>query len=152
MFAEKLKMERNTMLHRISIFVQLGCNSFVRFAVSALFVLTLVCSSAPMFAQQPGQRTFSSAQDASRALFAAMQAEDNQTALSILGPDGKDVLSSGDPAEDSDARVGFVLKYQEMHRYVTETNGTVTLIVGAENWSFPIPLVNNQSSWYFDTP
>jgi len=140
------------MLHSISIFVPVGCRSFVRFAVSVLFVLTLGCSLAPMFAQEPGQRTFSSVQEASRALFAAMQAQDDRSALRILGRDGKDVLSSGDPAEDADARVGFVVKYQEMHRYVTEANGTVTLIVGAENWPFPIPLVNNHGSWYFDTP
>jgi hypothetical protein len=50
------------------------------------------------------------------------------------------------------ARVGFVVKYQEMHRFVTEADGTVSLIVGAENWPFPIPLMNNHGSWYFDTP
>jgi len=49
------------------------------------------------------------------------------------------------------ARVGFVVKYQEMHRFVTEANGTVSLIVGAENWPFPIPLVNNHGAWFFDT-
>jgi hypothetical protein len=38
-----------------------------------------------------------------------------------------------------------------MHRFVTEANGSVTLVVGAENWPFPIPLVNNQGKWYFDT-
>src|SRR5712692_1393393 len=145
-------MERNTMLHRISFFVQLECKSFVRFAVSVLFALSLGCVSAPMFAQEPGQRTFASAEDASRALFDAMQAQDEQAALSILGPAGKDVLSSGDPVEDLDARTGFVVKYQEMHRFVTEPNGTVTLVVGAENWPFPIPLVNNHGAWYFDTP
>jgi DUF2950 family protein len=144
-------MERNTMLHRISIFVQLECKRFVRFGVSVLFALSLGCSSAPMFAQEPGQRTFASTEDASRALFGAMQAEDEQAALSILGPAGKDVLSSGDPAEDLDARTGFVVKYQEMHRFVTESNGTVTLVVGAENWPFPIPLAKNNGSWYFDT-
>jgi len=140
------------MLHRISIFVPLECKSFVRFAVSVLFALSLGCSSAPLFAQEPGQRTFTSAEDASRAFFAAMQAQDEQAPLSILGPAGKDVLSSGDPQEDLDARVGFVVKYQEMHRFVTEAKGTVTLVVGAENWPFPIPLVNNRGSWYFDTP
>jgi hypothetical protein len=145
-------MRRNTMLHRISIFVPLECKSFVRFAVSVLFALSLGCSSAPLFAQEPGQRTFTSAEDASRAFFAAMQAQDEQAPLSILGPAGKDVLSSGDPQEDLDARVGFVVKYQEMHRFVTEAKGTVTLVVGAENWPFPIPLVNNRGSWYFDTP
>ena len=139
------------MLHRISFFVQLECKSFVRFAVSVLFALSLGCVSAPMFAQEPGQRTFASAADASRALFDAMQAQDEQAALSILGPAGKDVLSSGDPVEDLDARTGFVVKYQEMHRFVTETDGTVTLAVGAENWPFPIPLVKKNVSWYFDT-
>jgi len=140
------------MLHRISIFVQSECKNLIRLGVSVLFALTLGCSSAPMFAQEPGQRTFASAEDASRALFDAMQAQDEQAPLSILGPAAKEVLSSGDPEEDSDARVGFVVKYQEMHRFATEANGTVSLIVGAENWPFPIPLANNHGSWYFDTP
>jgi hypothetical protein len=148
---ENSRMERNTMLHRISIFVQVECKIFVRFAVSVLFALSLGCSSAPMFAQEPGQRTFASAEEAGRALFGAMEAQDEQAPLSILGAAGKEVLSSGDPQEDLDARVGFVVKYQEMHRFVTETNGTVTLVVGAENWPFPIPLVKSNGSWYFDT-
>ena len=139
------------MLHKISMFVQLECKSFVRFAVSVMFVLSLGCSSAPMFAQEPGQRTFASAEDASRALFDAMQAQDEQAPLSILGPAGKDVLLSGDPQEDLDSRVSFVVKYQEMHRFVTEMDGTTTLVVGAENWPFPIPLVKKNGSWYFDT-
>jgi len=145
-------MERNTMLHTISIFVQLECKRFVRFGMSVLFALSLGCLSAPMFAQQPGQRTFSSAEDASRALFGAMEGEDEQAALSILGPAGKDVLSSGDSKEDLDAWVSFVVKYQEMHRLVTEANGTVSLVIGAENWPLPIPLVNKHGSWFFDTP
>jgi len=148
---ENSRMERNTMLRRISIFVQVEYKNFVRFAVSVLFALSLGCSSAPMFAQEPGQRTFASAEEASRALFGAMEAQDEQAPLSILGAAGKEVLSSGDPQEDLDARVGFVVKYQEMHRFVTETNGTVTLVVGAENWPFPIPLVKSNGSWYFDT-
>ncbi len=149
--SENSRMERNTMLHRISIFVQLECKSFVRFAVSVLFVLSLGYSSAPMLAQEPGQRTFASAEEASHALFGAMQVEDEQAPLSILGAAGKDVLSSGDLGEDLDARVSFVIKYREMHRFLTESNGTVTLVVGAENWPFPIPLVKNNGSWYFDT-
>ena len=149
--SENSKMERNTMLHRISIFVQLERKSFVRFAVSVLFALSLGCSSARMLAQQPGQRAFASAEDASHAFFAAMEAQDEQAQLSILGPAGKDVLASGDLQEDLDARVSFVVKYQEMHRFVTVANGSVTLIVGAENWPFPIPLVKNSGSWYFDT-
>jgi hypothetical protein len=139
------------MLHKISIFVQFECKSFVRFAVVVLFALALGCSSAPIFAQEAGQQTFASTEDAGRALYHAMEAQDEQAPLSILGAGGKDILTSGDPDEDLNARVGFVVKYQEMHRFVTETNGTVSLIVGAENWPFPIPLVNNHGTWFFDT-
>jgi Protein of unknown function (DUF2950) len=127
---------------------------FTRLAEAAFLALSLGCSLAPLFGQQPGQRTFASPEDAGSALFTAMQAQNEETAspLSILGPVGKDVLSSGDPEEDADARTSFVVKYQQMHRFVTEASGTVTLVIGAENWPFPIPLVRNNGSWYFDTP
>jgi hypothetical protein len=144
-------MEKNIMLHRISIFAERERKSLVRSAASVLFALSLGSSFLPTFAQQPGQRTFASTEDAGRALLEAMQTQDERAPLNILGPDAKDVLSSGDPSEDADARVGFVVKYEEMHRFVTEPNGMVTLVVGAENWPFPIPLVSNHGSWYFDT-
>jgi Protein of unknown function (DUF2950) len=144
-------MEKNIMLHRISNLVELKRKTLVRFVVSVLFALSLGCLSAPIFAQETRQRTFASSEAASRALFDAMQSQDEQVPLSILGQAGKEVLSSGDPTEDSDARAGFIVKYQEMHRFVTEPDGTVTLVVGAENWPFPIPLVNHHGSWYFDT-
>lgn len=139
------------MLQRIPNFFHIESRPFARCAAAVLVALSLGCSSAPLFAQQPGQQTFASAEDACRALFDAMQAKDDQAPLSILGPAGKDVVSSGDPEEDEDARTSFVVKYQEMHRFVTEPNGTVTLVIGAENWPFPIPLVNNRGSWFFDT-
>jgi hypothetical protein len=148
----KSRIERNTMLHKISNLGQLEWKSFVRFAASVLFALSLGASFLPAFAQQPGQRTFATAEDAGSAFFAAMHILDEKSLLSILGPDGKEVISSGDLVEDLNAREAFVFKYQEMHRFVTEPNGTVTLVVGAENWPFPIPLVNNHGSWYFDTP
>jgi hypothetical protein len=139
------------MLHRNSIAVHFEKKRFSRFAASILFALLVGAWFAPGFAQQPGQRTFASHDDAASAFFAAMQKQDDQFLLSILGPAGKDVLSSGDPAEDANARISFVVKYQEMHRFVTEPNGTLMLVVGAENWPFPIPLVSKHGSWYFDT-
>ncbi len=126
--------------------------NYVRFAGSILFVLSLASSPTPTLAQQPGQRTFTSTEDAGRALFGAMQDPRKGSFLSILGPAGKGVLSSGDASEDLDAHEGFVMKYEQMHRFVTEPNGTVTLVVGAENWPFPIPLINGGGEWYFDTP
>jgi hypothetical protein len=141
------------MAHKISILGQREWKSFVGFVGPVLFALFLGTSSlVPAFAQQPGQRTFSSAEEAGFAFFAASQSDNNRALMNILGPAGEDVVSSGDPEEDMDARASFIVKYQEMHRLVTEPNGTVTLIVGAENWPFPIPLVNNHGSWYFNTP
>jgi Protein of unknown function (DUF2950) len=102
-------------------------------------------------AQQQGQRTFRSADEASLALFNAAQQENEGTLLDILGPAGKEIISSGDPAEDINDRVGFVVKYKEMHRFAKEPDGTTMLYVGAENWPFPIPLVNKNGTWFFDT-
>jgi hypothetical protein len=144
------KMEKNIMLHNFSIAVRLE-RKLIRLVISAAFALSVGCISGPAFGQAPGQRTFTSAEEAGSEFFAAMQGQDEKAPLRILGPAGKDVLSSGDAEEDSDARVGFVTKYQEMHRFVTEPDGKVTLVIGAENWPFPIPLVNNHGSWYFDT-
>ena len=139
------------MLQRISNFFHGKNRRFAGLAEAVLVALSLGYSVAPLFAQEPRQRTFASTEEASRALFDAMQSQDEQAPLSILGPAGKDVLSSGDPQEDLDARTDFILKYKEMHRFVTEANGTLTLVIGAENWPFPIPLVMNNGSWYFDT-
>src|SRR5580704_8388182 len=144
-------MEKKMTLQRFSNVVQGECRKFARFATAAVLALSLGASFAPAFAQKAGQQSFASTEDAAHALFVAMQSQDEQAPLTILGPDAKEVLSSGDPMEDADARVDFVLRYQAMHRFVTEPNGTVTLVIGAENWPFPIPLVNEQGKWYFDT-
>jgi hypothetical protein len=102
-------------------------------------------------AQQPGQKTFSSPEDASSALVAAAQDNDEKTMLDILGPDGKQIVSSGDEAEDAEGRANFVRRYEQMHRLMKEPDGTIVLYIGAENWPTPIPLVNHGDSWYFDT-
>jgi hypothetical protein len=139
------------MLQNIASIDQLEWKKFIRFSAFVLLALSLMSSFASAFAQQPGQQTFSSVEDAGRALFTAMQAPDDRALMGIFGPAGKDIVSSGDPIEDLDARTGFTAKYEEMHRFVRETNGTVTLVVGAENWPLPIPLVNKNGAWYFDT-
>lgn len=139
------------MLRNISMLNQFISKSLTGSAGFALFVISLGSSIAPTFAQQPGQQTFASVADAGRALFAAMQSPDDRALLGILGAAGNDIVSSGDPIEDLDARTNFTTKYEEMHRFVTEPNGTVTMVVGAENWPLPIPLVDKNGAWYFDT-
>src|SRR6266404_5294658 len=101
--------------------------------------------------QQQGQKTFSSPENAINALVTAAQNNDEEAMLDVLGPDGKQIVSSGDETEDANSRADFVQRYHEMHRLVKEPDGTVILYIGAKNWPTPIPLVNKGSSWYFDT-
>jgi hypothetical protein len=102
------------------------------------------------FAQQSGPKTFASAGEASNALFQAVQTDDEQVLQAILGA-GKDITSSTNEVEDKLERDGFVRKYQEMHRLVSEPDKTTVLYVGAENWPFPIPLVAKNGRWHFDS-
>lgn len=122
--------------------------------LSKLFVVLALAASLPPLsaAQQPGQKTFSSASGASHALAKAAQANDQSALLNILGPDAKELISSGDPAEDKSNREEFVQRFKQMHRLVNEPDGTTTLYIGAENWPTPIPLVHKGDTWYFDTP
>ena len=119
--------------------------------LAAFAILLMGCFSLRSMAQQPGQKTFSSPEEASNALVTAMQSNDEKALLDVLGPDGKQIVSSGDEAEDAHSRANFVQKYREMHRLVNEPDGTTTLYIGARNWPTPIPLVNKGNSWYFDT-
>ncbi|HEV2715144.1 MAG TPA: DUF2950 family protein, partial [Terriglobales bacterium] len=114
-------------------------------------LIALVFSSQLTLAQQPSQHVFHSPEEASAALFAAAQQTDNRALLEILGPAGKDIVSSGDPAEDRKNRDNFVAKYKKMHRVAKERDGVMILYIGAENWPDPIPLVEKNSVWYFDT-
>jgi hypothetical protein len=117
---------------------------FAAFLLGLLFIL-------PSAAQDHSQRTFQSAEEAGTAFFAAAQNQNDEALLSILGPAGKELVSSGDPLEDVDGRVNFVVKYRQMHRYVKQLDGTTILYVGAENWPVPIPLVEKDGAWFFDT-
>jgi hypothetical protein len=120
------------------------------FRFSGVLIFLVGCSLTSAVAQQHGQKTFSSAEEASSALVTAAQNNDEKAMLDILGPDAKQVVSSGDDTEDAENRANFVQKYQEMHRLVKEPDGTTTLYVGAENWPVPMPLVK-ANAWYFDT-
>ena len=95
--------------------------------LAAVAILLAVCFSVPSVAQQPGRKTFSSPEEASHALVTAAQNNDEKAMLDILGADGKQIVSSGDEAEDAESRANFVRRYQEMHRLVKEPNGTTTL-------------------------
>ncbi len=119
--------------------------------LAAVALLLAGCFPSGAMAQQKGQKTFSSAEEASNAMVAAAQNNDEKAMLDILGPEGKQIVSSGDDTEDAQNRANFARRYQEMHRLMKEPDGSTTLYIGAENWPSPIPLMNNGTVWYFDT-
>jgi hypothetical protein len=125
--------------------------NLVMFASLAFFGVWSVGFAWILLAEPAAQKTFSSPDEASRALIRAVQAGNEEDLLEIFGPDGKEIISSGDKVEDKKSRDAFAEKYQRMNRLVEEPDGTVRLYVGAENWPMPIPLVNRKDAWYFDT-
>jgi hypothetical protein len=119
--------------------------------LAVVAIVLVMCFPIGLMAQQPGQKTFSSAQAASKALAAAAESNDDKAMLEILGPDGQGIVSSGDATEDAENRANFAQRYRQMHRLVKEADGTTVLYIGAHNWPTPIPLMNKGNVWYFDT-
>jgi hypothetical protein len=101
-------------------------------------------------AQRLEAKVFSSAAEASQALFLAVQNENEKGVEEVLGA-GNQLASCGDEVEDKLERERFVQKYQQMHRMVRERDGTTFLYIGAENWPFPVPLVSSNGVWHFDS-
>ena len=95
------------------------------------------------------QQTFPSPEAATNALFLAVQSANEQAVVRILGGN-KELVSSGNEADDKLDRKQFVQKYEQMHRLVRASDGTMLLYIGAENWPFPLPLVSRANAWYFD--
>lgn len=101
---------------------------------------------------QAKQQTFSSPEEAAEALYECARKHDVNEMVVILGPGSKDlVMWTDDPSmREADTDV-FAQKYAQMHRLVREPDDETTLYVGAENWPLPIPLVEKNGVWYFDT-
>jgi len=119
--------------------------------LSALLLALLFFPPLASAQEAAEQQVFPSPNAAVTALVAASKADDMKTLSSILGPDADQVLSSGDPVADNNARNDFVNRYEEMHRLAYDDQARVILYVGAENWPVPIPLVKKNGGWVFDT-
>jgi Protein of unknown function (DUF2950) len=112
-------------------------------------LISLAACSKPA---QPSVRVFASADDAGVALIDAAKSGDQNAVLAIFGPDAKDLISSGDAVQDKASVDQFVAAYPVMHRWRSMVDGAQVLLVGADNFPFPIPLKKNASGqWFFDT-
>jgi hypothetical protein len=123
----------------------------------AFVLMASICSTgcsrkAAAAADSSEQAVFTTPAEAGRALQAASRSHDEGSLEGILGKGSAAILKSGDPAEDKAAIDAFTAKYDRMNRWVTLTDGSQILYVGADNYPFPIPLTKDSSGkWYFDT-
>jgi len=113
--------------------------------VVAIFVLAGITADAAV-----KQKGYSSAEEAVKALAAALKSNNDKELLSILGPDVKALISSGDPVDDKQRRENFVALYDKKNS-LAEQGQKKVLIIGEKDWPFPIPLVKKGDQWFFDT-
>ena len=112
--------------------------------VSAMLLLAATAAYAA------GAKTFGSPEEAVQALVAAARAGDSKTILEVLGPEAKEIVSSGDPAVDKQARERFVAAHAEASKIVRPNEDMALLLVGKDEWILPIPVVKDASGWHFD--
>ena len=142
-------MEKEIMRDANNIFGKLPGRRFAATVAFTTFALLLAGCTRLCLAQQPGTTPFPSAEEASHALYLAVQSDNEEAMTNILGA-GQELVSLDDKDQDKLERERFTRKYREMHRLVREPDATMVLYIGAENWPFPIPLVSENGAWHFD--
>jgi hypothetical protein len=135
-----------TNLHRPGWFARLrkiGTAAFTGLAVVLLGSLITATANA--------QQSFKSADEAVAALVNAAKSGDQKAVLAILGPDGAGIASSGDKVEDAAAGKRFTDAYEAKHQITMEGDKKAVLVIGDQDWPFPIPIVRKDHNWRFDT-
>ena len=117
-------------------------------AVAAIWLAALPSLGA---VARGGPMAFDTAQLAAAAVVLAAAAGDTAALIAIFGPDGKDIVSSGDNVSDTSDLTKFAeLAHQKMAVKVAPANKAV-IIVGPEDWPMPVPIVQKNGKWRFDT-
>ncbi len=113
----------------------------------AIVILFAGCSKSA----KPAYQTFASPDDAGNALLMAAQSGDSNKVIAVFGPDSKDIVMTGDPVQDKNTADQVIAAYNAMHRWRKMSDGSQTLLLGADNFPFPIPLKKDPAGqWYFD--
>lgn len=108
--------------------------------------MALLATGAGGWAQQP----FNTPSDAATALVEAVRRSDTKQLREILGAGAREILSSGDEVSDAADRKRFLEAFDSRHS-VSESGDKATLLVGADEFPFPIPLMRKGEAWRFDT-
>jgi hypothetical protein len=114
----------------------------------SLIIPLAACSKS----EKPSLRVFASPDAAGNALLEAAKSGDQNALLAIFGRESKQLIFSGDPVQDKATVDAFVAAYGVMHRWRKMSDGAQVLLVGADNFAFPIPLKKTASGpWFFNT-
>jgi hypothetical protein len=100
------------------------------------------------------QKTFSSPEEAGQALVKAAEAFDAPALQEVFGPDGVDLVVTGDAVQDKNQSLAFAAQAHEKLAIVRDPANPrkAILTVGSEDWPSPIPIVQGKSgAWSFDT-
>ena len=121
-----------------------GLKSFRRAVLPGMIALALMGSASQ------AQVSYKTPEDAAAALAAAVNRGPGDI-LKVLGKAAEDIVSSGDEIADNDIRQRLTSMYDTKHSIKAEGNKTATLLLGPDDFPFPIPLVNAKTGWEFDT-
>ncbi len=104
--------------------------------------------------QPASEKSFATPQEAAQALVDAAGQNDTAALLKLFGPQGADIVKSGDPAEDKDSRAEFARRAHEKMEVQMEPSNPnrAVIIAGNQNWPFPVPLIRTKAGqWRFDS-
>jgi hypothetical protein len=113
-------------------------------------VMAMGLSAGVATAQDPSGTVFPSASEGVDKFVSAARAKDIASLDKILGPDGRDILHSGDDQADRAALDRFIVAYDAGHKLVADSPTRSTLTVGNDDWPMPVPLVKDAEGWRFD--
>jgi hypothetical protein len=98
-----------------------------------------------------GQLTFATPDEAAGALVDAVKQGDQKRMLAVLGPGSERLIDSGDRYADAANRQKFVENYEAQHKLAEVSPGHDVLDVGVNDWPLPIPVVQANGRWQFDS-
>jgi hypothetical protein len=119
--------------------------------MTARIVLMLTLATGivqPARAQPP--RAFPTPEAAVEALRTAARASDVEPIVALMGAGGRELAASSDAATARLNRDVFLVAMRERWTLADVTPERKELIVGREEWPFPVPLVKTASGWIFD--
>jgi hypothetical protein len=96
--------------------------------------------------------TFDTPQQAADALVEAADKFDVVALSHMFGPGGEGVVFSGEFAQDRKHAVDFAAKAREKESVSVDprSGSRAFLLVGSEDWPFPVPIVKRGNKWFFD--